>query len=142
MYHQSHFLQRRSIRPCPNSNSLTLFPFAGSAFLLPQLCVCVCVCVCVHARYVTSVVSGCLRPCGLWPTRLLCPWGSPGKSAGVSFHALLQGIFPTQGWNPRLSCLLHRQADSYPLCHQGSPRPPLLYVKPHLSHSTRTVMHR
>ena len=25
-------------------------------------------------------------------------------------HALLQGIFATQGWNPRLSCLLHGQA--------------------------------
>ena len=25
---------------------------------------------------------------------------SPGKNSGVSGHALLQGIFPTQGWNP------------------------------------------
>ena len=41
-----------------------------------------------------------LRPCGLQPTRLLCPWDSPGKNSGVGFHALLQGIFP----NP---CLLH-----------------------------------
>ena len=29
---------------------------------------------------------------------------SPGKNTGVSCHALLQGIFPTQGSNP---CLLH-----------------------------------
>ena len=29
----------------------------------------------------------------------LCPWGSPGKTAGVGCHALLQGIFPTQGLN-------------------------------------------
>ena len=28
------------------------------------------------------------------------------------------GIFPDQGWNP---CLLHWQADSLPLSHQGSP---------------------
>ena len=28
------------------------------------------------------------------------------------------GIFPAQGWN---LCLLHRQADSLPLSHQGSP---------------------
>ena len=28
------------------------------------------------------------------------------------------GIFPNQGLNP---CPLHRQADSQPLCHQGSP---------------------
>ena len=27
---------------------------------------------------------------------------SPGKNTGVGCHALLQGIFPTQGSNPRL----------------------------------------
>ena len=31
------------------------------------------------------------------PTRLLCPWNSPGKNTGVGSHSLLQGIFPTQG---------------------------------------------
>ena len=36
-------------------------------------------------------------------------------------HALLQGIFPTQGLNPCLSCLLHWQAGSSPLHHLGSP---------------------
>ena len=35
-------------------------------------------------------------------TRLLCPWGSPGKNTGVSGHVLLQGIFLTQGLNPCL----------------------------------------
>ena len=30
------------------------------------------------------------------PTRLLCPWNSPGKNVGVGCHALLQGVFPTQ----------------------------------------------
>ena len=34
--------------------------------------------------------------------RLLCPWDSPGKSTGVGRHALLQGIFPTQGLRPSL----------------------------------------
>ena len=43
-----------------------------------------------------------LWPCGLWPTRLLCPWDSPGKNTGVACHALLQEIFPTQGLNPHL----------------------------------------
>ena len=33
-------------------------------------------------------------------------------------HVLLQGIFLTQGWNPRL---LHRQVSSFLLSHQGSP---------------------
>ena len=46
-----------------------------------------------------SVVSNSLRPPGLWPTRLLCPWDSPDKNTGMGCHALLQGIFPTQGSN-------------------------------------------
>ena len=50
--------------------------------------------------------------------RILCPWDFPGKNTGVSCHFLLQGIFLTQGSN---SCLLHWQADSLPLSHQGSP---------------------
>ena len=33
----------------------------------------------------------------LQPTRLLCPWYSPGKNTGVGCHALLLGIFSTQG---------------------------------------------
>ena len=41
---------------------------------------------------------------------LLCPWDSPGKNTGVSCHALLQGIFPTQGSNLRLwDYKLHKQ---------------------------------
>ena len=42
-----------------------------------------------------SVMSDSLRPHGLQPARLLCPWDSPGKNTGVGGHALLQGIFPT-----------------------------------------------
>ena len=38
------------------------------------------------------------------PTRLLCPWDSPGKTTGVRCRALLQGIFPTQGLSPGLLC--------------------------------------
>ena len=37
---------------------------------------------------------------------------SPGKNTGLCCHALLQGIFPTQGLNPGL---LHQQARSLPL---------------------------
>ena len=46
-----------------------------------------------------SVVSNSLWLHGLKPTRLLCPWDSPGKNTGVGYHPLLQGIFPTQGSN-------------------------------------------
>ena len=44
--------------------------------------------------------------------------GFPGKNSRVGCHFLLQGIFPIRGWN---SELLHWQADSLPLSHQGSP---------------------
>ena len=44
---------------------------------------------------------------------------SPGKNTGVGCHALLQGIFPTQGSNPGL---LHCRRILYHLSHQGSPR--------------------
>ena len=46
-----------------------------------------------------SVMSNSLRPHGLWPTGLLCPWNSPDKNTGVGCHFLLQGIFLTQGSN-------------------------------------------
>ena len=64
------------------------------------------------------VVSHSLRPMGYQPTRLLCPCSSPGNSTGVGCHALLQGIFLTQGLNPGL---LHCRQILYCLSHQGSP---------------------
>ena len=66
--------------------------------------------------------------------RLLCPWNSSGKSTGMGYHFLLQGIFPTQGSN--LGLLHCRQILNH-LSHQGSPSseswgaiqicPPLLF---------------
>jgi len=37
-----------------------------------------------------SVVSDSVRPHRRQPTRLLCPWDSPGKNTGVGCHFLLQ----------------------------------------------------
>ena len=51
--------------------------------------------------------------------RLLCPWDSPGKNTRVGCHALLQGIFPTQGSHLCLLHLLHWQGDSLPLAALG-----------------------
>ena len=51
---------------------------------------------------------------------LLCPWDSPGKNTGVG--AVLQGIFPTQGSNLYLLCLLDWQAGSLPLGPPGKPQ--------------------
>ena len=39
-----------------------------------------------------SVVSDSSRPHGLQPTRLPCPWDSPGKNTGVGCHFLLRCI--------------------------------------------------
>ena len=60
---------------------------------------------CVHAYSVTQL---CMTLCNTIDCRL---W--------LSFP--LQGIFPTQGSNPRLLCLLHWQADSLPLGYLGRP---------------------
>ena len=62
------------------------------------------------------VMSGSLRPHGLQPTRLLCPWDFPGNSTGVECHFLLQGIFPTQGSNRGLP---HCRHTLYCLSHHG-----------------------
>jgi len=43
----------------------------------------------------------------------------PRQESGVGCNFLLQGIFPTQESKPHL---LHWQADSLPLSHQGSPK--------------------
>ena len=58
-----------------------------------------------------SVMSDSCDPHWLQPSRLVCPWDSPGKNTGVGHHSPLQGIFLPQGsslW------LLHWQADSLP----------------------------
>ena len=61
-------------------------------------------------------MSNSLWPHGLKPSRLLSPWGFPGKNTGVGWHFILQGIFPTQGSN---SGLLHCRQTLYRLSHQG-----------------------
>ena len=59
-----------------------------------------------------SFVSDSLQPHGLEPTRLLCPWDSPGKNTGVGGHALLPaGGLPNPGMEPGSPAL---QADSLP----------------------------
>ena len=60
--------------------------------------------------WVTSVMPDSL---------FLCPRDSPGKNTGVDCHALLQGIFLTQGLNLHLLCLLHWHAGSLPLVLPG-----------------------
>ena len=75
----------------------------------------------MHACEITSVVSNSVQPCGLRPARHLSSWDSLGKNTGVGCHALLQGIFLTQGSNLCLLRLLHWQAGSLPLAPPGKP---------------------
>ena len=62
-------------------------------YICPTHDVILCACVC-------SAVSDTLWPQGLQPTSLPYPWTLPGKNTGMSYHFLLQGIFPTQRLNP------------------------------------------
>ena len=64
------------------------------------------------------------RPLLLWSTGSRCA-GSVIVAHGPSRSAAC-GIFPAQGSNP---CPLHWQADSQPLCHQGSPLYSLFNIK-------------
>ena len=56
--------------------------------------------------------------------------GFSRQGYSVGCRALLQGIFPTQVWDPGLLCLLHWQAGSLPLAHLGSSPVPRLPVVP------------
>ena len=74
------------------------------------------VCVCVLAAQLCLTL---FNPMDCSPSGSSLHGDSPGKNAGVGCHALLQGIFPTQGSNPGL---LHCRQTVYRLSHQGSPR--------------------
>ena len=98
---------------------------------------------CMHS--VTKLCPTLLRPHGLQPASLHCPWNSPGNNTGVGYHFLLQGIFLTQGSNLYLLYLLQwqadslsptgdYQADSLSLSHLGSPFT-YLYLSSNLNNS-------
>ena len=68
---------------------------------------------------VASVMSNSYDPMDCSPPGSSVHGILPGKNTGVGCHFLLQGIFQTQGSNPRLSCLLHGQKGSLPLAPPG-----------------------
>ena len=83
-----------------------------------QGCVCVHVCACA-----CSVAPSCLTLCDPMDCR---PPASeamefPRQDTWVGCHFLLQEIFPTQGSNHHLLCLLHWKLNPWLLSHQGSP---------------------
>ena len=66
-----------------------------------------------------SVLSTLCNPMDCSPQGSFVHRGSPGKNTGVGCHALLQGIFPTQGSNPGLP---HCRWILYHLSHHKSPK--------------------
>ena len=78
-------------------------------------------CVCVVAQSCPTLCD----PMNCSPLGSSVHGDSPGKKTGVSCHALLQGIFPTQGLNPGLP---YCRLILYCLSHQGSPGDPCAVV--------------
>ena len=92
---------------------INIIAYCGS-FFFPHCCMC------------ASVLShfSCVQLCATpWTTahQALLSMGFSRQEYGVGCHALLQGIFPTQRWNPRLLYLLHQQVGSLPLAPLGKP---------------------
>ena len=82
-------------------------------------------------------VSDSLCPYGPWPARFLHPWDSPGNNTGVGCHALLQGIFLTQGpaslGSPALAGGFFSTSTTWEDLHRKLPCPHLTTLKAHLA---------
>ena len=76
--------------------------------------------VCMHAKSLQLCLTLC-DPMDCSLPGFSVHEDSRGKNTGVGCHALLQRIFPTQGLNPHLLCLLHWQVGSLPLVPPGKP---------------------
>ena len=90
-----------------------VLPLAQQLFILGN--------VYMHAKSLQPCLTLC-NPMDCSLPRLLSPRDSPGKNTGVGCHALLQGIFLTQGSNLHLLHLLHWQAGSLALVPPGKPK--------------------
>ena len=75
------------------------------------------------------VMSNSLQPHGLQAAKILFPLDFSGKNTGAGCHFFLQGIFPTQGSNPHLLCLLHCRQIIYHRAIRESPYFKLEFVK-------------
>ena len=78
---------------------------------------------CMKVKSESEVAQSCLTLATPWTAAYQAPppIDFPGKGTGVGCHCLLLGTFLTQGLKLCLLHLLHWQADSLPLSHQGSP---------------------
>ena len=94
-----------------------------------DICICMAEFTCYSPEMITTLLvnwlCAVLTPVvvsdSLWPhgSDASVHGDSPGKNTGVSCHALLQGIFPTQGLS---SGIPHYRRILHHLSHQGSPR--------------------
>ena len=69
----------------------------------------------------TQLLQLCPAFCNTMDCQVPLSMGLSSKNTRMGCHFLLQGIFQTQGSNSCLLWLLHWQADSLMLNHQGSP---------------------
>ena len=83
---------------CPRAQSLSPVP----PFPAPWRVARIWGRVCAHAHTPSLRPGPLFATHGVLPARLLYPWDFPGRNIGVGCHFHLQGIFPTQGWNPHL----------------------------------------
>ena len=70
-----------------------------------------------HEKVKVSVAQSC-------PNQAPLPMEFSRQEYWSGYHSLLQGIFPTQGLNLGLLCLLYWQAGSLPLAPRGKPHSP------------------
>ena len=69
------------------------------------------------SRCLCKSLQSCPTLCDpMEPSRLLCPWDSPGKNTGVGGRSLLEGLFP----DPRLRCGQRPGGGSMSLASQGT----------------------
>ena len=71
-------------------------------------------------------MSDSLRPYGLWPTRLLCPWNSPGRNIGVVAVSFFRGS-SQPGDRTHVSCIGRKV-----LYHWTAREVPLLIPSSHI----------
>ena len=84
------------------------------------------ICILKHCSGVSSVTQSCPTLCVPWPVAYRAPlpmkFSRQEYWSGVPLQGIfLQGIFPTQGSNLYLLCLLHWQAYSLSLAPPGKP---------------------
>ena len=85
-------------------------------------------CVQCCATLSLSVVSVSLRPHGLSPTRLLCPWGFSRQEYGSGLPFPPPGHLPNPGIKPMSPVAPALQADSLLLSYRGTPEEYIIQI--------------